>query len=871
MTIKHMPSGLFPHFDSALERRPFFVQEGDCVTIGCRLDDSHATSMHMVVLDKRGKQIIPGTPHSVNDRGQRYFHFSYQTKCGDTSFNYYFITSDQERSKEYYCPVLRELTLIPQVKEEENLTYLVYGTDTQEYRIQIFKEPCIRVIFTQCITVKIDRKFDKYKLINDYAQEAYEIEADNRVVLKLKPQLKIMVDHMGRAHNLRVCLAFPGSAVFGCGEKFDAVNQIGKQPLNYVVEQFANQQDKTYLPIPFLFTDGGVSFLQKTSAPSSFCFSNQSQSGWISMELFAVCPEHEVLYDAVIHTGKPEQLLKAYHMDSGRAVLPPKWAFGPWMSSNGWNTQLEALEQIYKMEETAIPATVMVLEAWSDEETFYIWNDAQYTPRKDGSLFQYRDFTFPEDGKWPNPKEFCKTLQDKGVKLVLWNIPVIKYEEAPHGEQLDLDWAYAKENGLCLKNADGTPYQITEMWFGNSLIPDFTNPKTKKWWFNCRKYLIDELGVAGFKTDGGEFLFDPDAYFYNGKKVSEAHNLFPNLYASTYHELLEPQGGVTFSRAGFTGAQQYPLHWAGDQLSTFEELKGQLKAGLSLGLSGVPFWGFDIGGFAGDFPTTELYLRSAAFGAFAPVMQFHSEPRGGQYYMVARNHWNNDRSPWNMAIVNDDASIIEIYRMFANLRMNLLPYIWREAEHCCKSSRPMMAHLVYDYPEDKTVLCIEDEYLFGRSLLVAPVVTEGAADRMVYLPEGSWIDFWSGQKYAGEEHVWCACPLNRIPLFVQEGSALPVNMNKQFCMGTKRVEGAVGNRIDGYENLCFLLFGAQGRECFSDAQGNDLEISWDQNGEAVRGSATCAVTVFRMDGCDHGSVCGDILERKIRGIRREPE
>src|SRR5699024_10483101 len=118
------------------------------------------------------------------------------------------------------------------------------------------------------------------------------------------------------AHNLRVCLAFPGSAVFGCGEKFDAVNQIGKQPLNYVVEQFANQQDKTYLPIPFLFTDGGVSFLQKTSAPSSFCFSNQSQSGWISMELLAVCPEHEVLYDAVIHTGKPEQLLKAYHMDS---------------------------------------------------------------------------------------------------------------------------------------------------------------------------------------------------------------------------------------------------------------------------------------------------------------------------------------------------------------------------------------------------------------------------------------------------------------------------------------------------------------------------------------------------------------------------
>ena len=239
--------------------------------------------------------------------------------------------------------------------------------------------------------------------------------------------------------------------------------------------------------------------------------------------------------------------------------------------------------------------------------------------------------------------------------------------------------------------------------------------------------------------------------------------------------------------------------------------------------------------------------------------------------MVARNHWNNDRSPWNMAIVNDDASIIEIYRMFANLRMNLLPYIWREAEHCCKSSRPMMAHLVYDYPEDKTVLCIEDEYLFGRSLLVAPVVTEGAADRMVYLPKGSWIDFWSGQKYAGEEHVWCACPLNRIPLFVQEGSALPVNMNKQFCMGTKRVEGAVGNRIDGYENLCFLLFGAQGRECFSDAQGNDLRSlgikmgrrSGDPPLAPLRFSAWMAAIMVPFAEISWSA--------KIRGIRREPE
>ena len=159
------------------------------------------------------------------------------------------------------------------------------------------------------------------------------------------------------------------------------------------------------------------------------------------------------------------------------------------MSSNGWNTQKEALEQLAKMHETAIPATVMVLEAWSDEETFYIWNDAEYTPRADGGAVHYEDFTFRTEGKWPDPGAFCRTLADENVKLILWQIPVIKYEAAPHGLQLDLDWEYAKKYGLCLKNADGTPYQITEMWFGNSLIPDFTNPETKRWWLDCRRYL----------------------------------------------------------------------------------------------------------------------------------------------------------------------------------------------------------------------------------------------------------------------------------------------------------------------------------------------------------------------------------------------
>lgn len=869
MAIKHMPSGLFPHFDSALERRPYFVKAGEQIRFGCRLDGSDAGSVHMEIADEGGIRIIPGEPHSVNDRGQRYFHFTHQTEENDNTFTYRFVTSDQEVSKDFECPVLHEITLHPEISTSENVTYMTFRTDTQEYRIQISRDPCIRIILTSYLTVKINKKDGKSEYYKREAEPFLLTDADKKIIVQIIPSLTMMVDEKGRSHNIRLHLRFPGRAVYGLGEKFDAVNQIGKKPLNYVVEQFATQNEKTYIPIPFMFTDAGVSFLQKTTYPSVFDYADHDENGWVDMELFAVCPNEGILYDAVVYQGTPCDLLNAYAKETGKAVLPPKWAFGPWMSSNGWNTQKEALEQIKQMNETGIPATVMVLEAWSDEETFYIWNDAQYTPRKDGGPVKYSDFSFPADGKWPDPKAFCQDLNNNGVKLVLWNIPVVKYEAAPHGVQLDLDWEYAQENELCLKNADGTPYHITEMWFGNSLIPDFTNPETRQWWFNCRRYLVEELGVVGFKTDGGEFLFDPDAYFSDGRKVAEAHNEFPNLYEETYHELLKECGGITFSRAGYTGAQRYPIHWAGDQLSTFSELKGQLTAGLSIGLSGVPFWGFDIGGFAGNFPSTELYLRSAAFGAFAPVMQFHSEPRGGQYYLVERNHWNNDRSPWNMAIANKDESIIPVYRLFANLRMNLLPYIWQEARHSSETNRPMMAHLIFDYPEDEMVHNVEDQYMFGRDMMIAPVIEEGASSRKIYLPDGVWYDLWSGTRYVGKQTLDYICPIDRLPVFIREGSMIPVNLNDRICMGTTEMEGAVSNRLERYENLCFLIFGSRGKQKFQDEFGNDLRVEWDGCDERIQGAAMCPVTLFHMDGSDHGNVSGTFFGRIVLGERKD--
>ena len=878
MRYKHIPGGLFPHFDCGFERRPYFAEPGGWLNVGCRVDEG-AERVALELFSEEGWRLVAGELADTNELGQKYFKFSFTAPETGGEFRYRFVSEKGERSECYVCPLSRKLRLRPRhSRSGAGAWEAVYGTDTLEIGLKIELFPCIRLIFTNNLNVKIDETRTapqpyggKYEFRPEEGRIC--VYGGGRRLFAVDEEIELRAAG-GRALELGFSLQLPGRAVYGLGEKYDRVNQAGLKPLNYVVEQYANQGDKSYFPVPFMFTDGGVSLLQRGFSRSQFALEADTVGETLTARVSCRCPEGDRLYEAVLNEGSPAELIRAYTDETGSPALPPDWAFGPWISSNGWNSQREAEEQLEKLAETSIPATVMVLEAWSDEETFYIWNDAEYEPREDGGAFRYEDFRFREDGRWPDPMAFVRKLERQGLKLVLWQIPVVKYERARHGRQLDLDERYAVENGLCLKNADGSPYRITEMWFGNSLMPDFANPQTRRWWFEKRRYLTEQLHVAGFKTDGGEFLFEPGAHSCDGRRGYELHNEYPLLYEGAYHDFMEETlgrgKGLTFSRAGFTGAQRYPAHWAGDQLSTFSELRGQLTAGLSLGLTGVPFWGFDIGGFAGDFPSTELYLRAAALAAFAPIMQFHSEPRYGQYYMTEREHWNNDRSPWNMAEANRDWRIIPIYRLFANLRMNLLPYILREARHISRTSRPLMAHLVYDFLETDggAVLDIEDEYMFGRALLVAPITAEGERGREIYLPRGRWLDLWTGEPFEGGRRITRECGLDRIPVFVRHGSVLPVNLNRAMCMGTTGVEGSVSGAVGEYENFCLLACGGWGEDEVDDAAAGRFRLRWSAGEPALEGEPKIPVSVFAMEQGLPCPRCGDRVEGSFFGRKR---
>lgn len=585
--------------------------------------------------------------------------------------------------------------------------------------------------------------------------------------------------------------SLPDEAFYGFGERYNALNQRGETLDMRVFEQNTKQGKRTYFPVPFSLSSRGYAFYLDTARYVSYDVADSQEDRW------SYCAELGAdgkLESYLFTNPDPLKQVARFANLTGKAEIPPRWVFGLWMSSNEWNNQAEVERQVCLAREHNIPASVMVIEAWSDEVTFYIWNDAQYIPHAGDETFSYDDFTFPVDGLWPDPRAMIESLHADGLRVVLWQIPVHKSLDFKH-TQHELDRELMIKKGYAALRPNGEPYHVRPFWFNNGLLWDVTNPAAVDWWLSKRAYLLDELGVDGFKTDGGEHLWGYDMRF-SGGSGDEMINRYPMLYIKSYHEFAKQHRGgdaITFSRAGFTGAGAFPAHWAGDEASTWEAFRASILAGLNVGMAGTPFWGWDIGGFSGEVPTAELYLRATAMAVFCPIMQYHSD----------FNHHrkpNRDRTPWNIQERTGNTNVIPTFRALANLRMNLLPVILHLAKRSAESGLPMMRALPLHYPEDKRATDFPFQYLFGEDLLVAPVV-EGSVEKWtVYLPEGSWFDLWNGAAQEGPGLVEVAVPIERIPVFIRSGAILPLNLGPGL-----QLPEAVGNDVDHYCNLSFLI------------------------------------------------------------------
>ncbi|KAF0105565.1 MAG: glycosyl hydrolase 31, partial [Chloroflexi bacterium] len=620
------------------------------------------------------------------------------------------------------------------------------------------------------------------------------------LVIKSKLPLQVLVDQNGRVLQYHLEFESPtDEAFYGFGERFNALDQRGNRLDNHVYGQYTSQGKRTYIPVPFFVSSRGYGLWLKTSRQTQFDLAATNPDSWY---LEGRAEDDESLELTWFLQPQPYDNVKAFTQVTGRPKVPPAWVFGPWMSSNDWNNQVEVLNQLHETQKLQIPASVLVIEAWSDEINFYVWNDAQYRQKPSSEPCKLSNFKFPRKSRWPDLKAMVDELHQNDVRLVLWQNPTIKFAE--QHERLDdtlnqADQAYAIEQGYVVKKTDGTPHRIEAHmpWFQNSLVLDFSNPEAADWWFSKREYIVTELGVDGWKSDGGEHIWDPQTRFFNGMRGIDGINQYPVYYEAAYDRFMQKLRGndfVLFSRAGYTGSQKYPCHWAGDENSTWDAFRATLSALLNVGLCGLPFVGWDIAGFAGPIPTSELYIRAAAFSVFCPIMQYHSDVNGLE-------RTSRDRTPWNIQKQTGDTRVVPTFRKFANLRMNILPYILNQVQLSSDIGLPLMRVMGLVYPNDPKCRKYDNQYFFGEDLLVAPVIEDGVEDWPVYLPEGIWRDFWTGNILQGPVENKVNVPVDRIPVYQRQGSILPLNLNHSGELCTP-----VGNSCDHVDDLTLIVF-----------------------------------------------------------------
>ena len=526
--------------------------------------------------------------------------------------------------------------------------------------------------------------------------------------------------------------------LFGLGEKFLPLNRRGQRIVSWTQDAFGSTSERSHKNIPLLISSRGYGLFLDTGARITW------DLGTTSCQSCTVTVEAPSLRFFIVTGSSPAEILKKYADLTGYAPVPPRWTFGLWISSGGTYRDTAAMESLVNgLEKHQVPADVVHVDPW-----WMTWR-------------KYCDFRWNADA-FPDPEGYIGGLHEKGLRLCLWEHPYISVES-------DLFTA-GQERGYFLRRPDGSVYIIDyglslaprpdgivreaapdQSWNARVAIIDMSNPDAVRWFQDLHRPVL-RMGADVFKTDFGEDI-PRDALFHNGQTGASMHNLYPLLYNEAVAAVTRDERGhsAVWGRAATGGSQRTPVCWSGDPAADFDSLGCTIRGGLSMGLSGVPFWSNDIGGYRG-MPDPELYVRWAQFGLFCS----HS-----------RMHGDSPREPW---VFGENA--LRIVRSYVNLRYQFFPYFYSTAREASRTGMPVIRALALMWPDDPNALDKDQQYMLGPWLMVAPVVHRSGR-KSVYLPEGVWIDYWTGEQLNGPRTLHLRVPLDRLPLYVREGAIIP--------------------------------------------------------------------------------------------------
>ena len=461
----------------------------------------------------------------------------------------------------------------------------------------------------------------------------------------------------------------------------------------------------------------------------------------------------------LIGGDSPEQILKGYRMITGFPSMPPLWSFGIWMSRMTYFSADEVNEICDRLREEHYPCDVIHLDTgWFRTDWLCEW---KFNPER-----------------FPDPKGFIQRLKDKGFRVSLWQLPYV----AKGAEQLEEAKAH-RYIGPLLKEQASEGSNFSALDYAGTI--DFTYDKAVEWYKNKLLKPLLDMGVTCIKTDFGENIH-LDAV-YEGMTPERLNNLYALLYQQAAYDITkEVTGdGIIWARAAWAGCQRFPLHWGGDSASSWDGMAGSLKGGLHFGLSGFAFWSHDVPGFHSlpDFMNSPLdenvYVRWTQFGVFTSHIRYHGTCK---------------REPWHYP------SIAPIVKKWWNLRYRLIPYIIEQSEKACHNGQPIVQALLIHHPHDRQCWHIDDEYYFGSNFLVCPVMNDQGI-RDIYLPEGEWVHFFTGERMMGGKwHYGIVTPLDLMPVFVRPGTTIKIYPEDVDCTDDMDLSKAINLDItDNYK------------------------------------------------------------------------
>ncbi|GCE12819.1 glycoside hydrolase family 31 protein [Tengunoibacter tsumagoiensis] len=553
----------------------------------------------------------------------------------------------------------------------------------------------------------------------------------------------------------------PQHHLFGFGERSGSMDKRGQAFPTWNIDPPMHHNDQTvtmYVSLPYYLA------LNRTNGHAHGLLVDHTGEVEVDLghehpDFLRLMVEDDILVAYFFAGPTPADVVRQYTDLTGHMHLPPRWALGHHQSRYGYDTAREVREIAQTMRERNHPCDTL-------------WLDIDY-------MDQYRNFTWNAE-TFPHHEQLIQDLRQQGIRTVTIIDPGTAIDEAypVYKEGNDNDYFVRYPNGK---------HFLGEVWPGICVFPDFSQQAVREWWGGLYKDHLD-LGVAGIWNDMNEpamtkLLSEHSAEHMHGKTMDKnvvhraggenhtgpdgaptSHRLFHNAYGmqmvrATYEGLrrLQPdQRPFVLTRSGTGGVQRYAAVWTGDNTSSWEHISLALRMTLNMNISGIPFVGMDIGGFWDD-SNGELLVRFAQLGAFMPF---------------CRNHYAKfvaHQEPWSFGEPYESA-----YRTAIELRYRSLPYLYTLFAEAARTGAPILRPLYYHFAQDAKAITVEDELLIGETLLSAPLYMEGATSREVYLPAGTWFDFWSAQTYEGNQTHVVAAPLESWPLFVRGNSIFPM-------------------------------------------------------------------------------------------------